>query len=90
VYLLLSAKPFFSRTAQPNTPFTHMSSRAVPSREQILSLYRHLIRGGKRFVDYNFREYTLRITREDFRKFAAEKDPAKVNELYQFGAYYSR
>lgn len=30
-------------------------------------LYRALIRHGGRFADYNFREYVLRRTRDDFR-----------------------
>jgi LYR motif-containing protein 4 len=33
----------------------------------VLKLYRALLRHSRRFSDYNFREYALRRTREDFR-----------------------
>lgn len=32
-----------------------------------MSLYRGLIRHGKQFSNYNFKEYVLRRAREDFR-----------------------
>ena len=39
---------------------------SAPSRTAVLGLYRTLIRSGAKFVNYNFREYTLRRVREGF------------------------
>lgn len=38
------------------------------SRQQLLALYRSLLRASYQFDYYNFREYFLRKTRRDFRK----------------------
>ena len=37
------------------------------SRSANIALYRDLLRAGKAFSNYNFREYALRLVREDFR-----------------------
>lgn len=51
----------------------------------IRKLYKALLRSGSRFTDYNFREYTLRRTRDAFRAHTQEKDPQVVNKLYYDG-----
>ncbi|KAG2383326.1 hypothetical protein C9374_004663 [Naegleria lovaniensis] len=56
-----------------------------PTRKQILALYRGLLKGGKAFSDYNYREYVLRCTREDFRKFKSVQDSEKIKRLYEKG-----
>lgn len=58
-----------------------MSVRASDTRK----LYKALLRHGSRFTDYNFREYTLRRTRDAFRANMRENDPQVVNKLYYDG-----
>ena len=36
-------------------------------RQEALSLYRNLLRTGKKFPNYNIREFVLRKTRQEFR-----------------------
>ncbi len=55
------------------------------SRGDVRKLYRALLRHSSRFADYNFREYALRRTREDFRAAAKETDPTTVKKLYYNG-----
>lgn len=54
----------------------------------ILSLYRHLLKGGAKFSDYNFREYVQRVVREDFRNYKTVSDVKQVYNLYQKGFYF--
>lgn len=54
-------------------------------RGDVLKLYRALLRHSNRFADYNFREYALRRTREDFRAGAQETDTATIKRLYYEG-----
>ncbi|CAL9728976.1 protein Isd11p [Monosporozyma unispora] len=54
---------------------------AAPSKTQILSLYRQLIKNSKQFTNYNFREYFLRKSRLEFKQNMLQQDPVKVNEL---------
>lgn len=58
-----------------------MSIRASDVRK----LYKALLRHGSRFTDYNFREYTLRRTRDAFRAHMQEQDPKVVNKFYYDG-----
>lgn len=44
-----------------------------------------LVKGGSQFVDYNFRAYTHRIAKEDFRRFASETNPEMIEALYVRG-----
>ena len=37
-------------------------------RQEALSLYRNLLRTGKKFPNYNIREFVLRKTRQEFRR----------------------
>lgn len=51
----------------------------------VRKLYKALLRHGARFSDYNFREYSLRRTRDAFRAARAEADPAAINASYYHG-----
>ncbi|KAL1301530.1 hypothetical protein AAFC00_005771 [Neodothiora populina] len=52
---------------------------------EVRSLYRSLLRTGKQFGTYNFREYAQRRTRDAFRDHVAESDPRQIQELVQKG-----
>ncbi|KAI8353649.1 hypothetical protein EDC96DRAFT_517166 [Choanephora cucurbitarum] len=50
----------------------------MASSQQVLSLYRDFIRYGKKFAAYNFRDYTLRRSRDAFRANMNETSPEKI------------
>ncbi|KIM54077.1 hypothetical protein SCLCIDRAFT_1222296 [Scleroderma citrinum Foug A] len=54
----------------------------TPSRQQILRLYGSTLRAAKSFSSYNFRNYFVWRTRENFRSIQAEQDPVKVSRAY--------
>lgn len=51
----------------------------------VLKLYRSLLKEGRKWHAYNFREYILRTTRESFRRFKDETDSQKINALISKG-----
>ncbi|KAI1652592.1 hypothetical protein F4813DRAFT_377528 [Daldinia decipiens] len=53
--------------------------------QQTRSLYRQLLRQGKQFEAYNFREYAKRRTRDAFRENAGVQDPREIQKLIQKG-----
>ncbi|PFH62844.1 hypothetical protein XA68_11625 [Ophiocordyceps unilateralis] len=53
--------------------------------QQVLSLYRQLLRQGGQFSAYNFREYAKRRTRDAFRENRGVHDPRAIQELVQKG-----
>ncbi|KAK7060605.1 hypothetical protein VNI00_001371 [Paramarasmius palmivorus] len=53
-----------------------------PTPRAILSLYGSTLRTSKSFSSYNFRNYFLRRTKDQFRAIQAEKDPEKVRSMY--------
>ncbi|RDA95410.1 hypothetical protein CP533_3438 [Ophiocordyceps camponoti-saundersi (nom. inval.)] len=53
--------------------------------QQVLSLYRQLLRQGGQFSAYNFREYAKRRTRDAFHENRGVQDPSEVQELVQKG-----
>ncbi|EEB97635.1 hypothetical protein MPER_03009 [Moniliophthora perniciosa FA553] len=57
-------------------------SSAAPTRRMILSLYGSTLRTSRSFSSYNFRNYFLRRTKDQFRALQAETDPEKVKNLY--------
>jgi len=57
----------------------------MAAKAEAISLYRSLVRSSKQFASYNFREYFLRRTREDFRQYRGETDPTKIQELLAYG-----
>ncbi|KAF8558602.1 hypothetical protein OG21DRAFT_1481296 [Imleria badia] len=55
---------------------------APPSPKAILSLYSSTLRAAKSFSSYNFRNYFLQRTKDNFRSIQAETDPAKLSLAY--------
>ncbi|VEU22075.1 DEKNAAC103064 [Brettanomyces naardenensis] len=56
------------------------------SRQQVLRLYRNVLRASHEFEYYNFREYFLRKARRDFRAFKGEDNTEAYNDgLKQLG-----
>ncbi len=51
---------------------------------QSLALYRQLLRASQRFTNYNFREYSLRRVRDDFRS-SSQLAPADARRAYDYG-----
>lgn len=58
-----------------------LGETAMASREAVLAMYRAMLRYGGRFHDYNYREYALRRTREEFRAHATESNPETIKQL---------
>ncbi|XP_053492081.1 LYR motif-containing protein 4 [Ictalurus furcatus] len=54
---------------------------AAPSRTQVLSLYRMLLRESSKFPTYNYRTYTLRRVRDAFRENRNVEDPKVLDQL---------
>jgi len=52
-----------------------------PARVTVLNLYRQMLKASKSFNSYNFREYSLRRTREEFRTNKNVTDPAALASL---------
>jgi len=52
---------------------------------EVRSLYRSLLRTGRQFAAYNFREYANRRTRDAFREYATVTDERRIQELVQKG-----
>ncbi|KAA8497624.1 Tropinone reductase-like [Porphyridium purpureum] len=50
----------------------------------VLRLYRELLKQGRGFADYNFREYSLRRVREEFRANKSISDPEVVQQKLAF------
>lgn len=51
-----------------------------------LKLYRSLLKEGRKWKAYNYREYILRSTKDSFRRFRNETDPVKIGQLLDKGA----
>jgi hypothetical protein len=51
------------------------------SRSAALSLYKQLLKVSSGWKNYNFREYSIRRTKEEFRKNKAVTDPAAIEQL---------
>ncbi|KZO94692.1 hypothetical protein CALVIDRAFT_538805 [Calocera viscosa TUFC12733] len=58
---------------------------SAPTRSQVLGLYTTMLRTSRTFASYNFRNYFLRRTKEKFRQYASETDPAKATQFFQEG-----
>lgn len=50
----------------------------MASTQKVLSLYRNFIRHGNKFSSYNFRDYTIRRSRDAFRANMTETSPEKI------------
>jgi hypothetical protein len=55
------------------------------NRQQVLSLYRELIRKSKGFENYNFRSHALRKTRWEFKKNKSLQSSQQIYGKYEFG-----
>ncbi|KTW29809.1 hypothetical protein T552_01014 [Pneumocystis carinii B80] len=55
------------------------------SRDQVISLYRSLLRNAKGLENYGFREYAIRRTKDAFQQHKNETDKKKIQELYEKG-----
>ncbi|KND05040.1 uncharacterized protein SPPG_08870 [Spizellomyces punctatus DAOM BR117] len=64
---------------------TSASSPASPTKRQIISLYRDLIRSSRVFASHNYRDYIHRRAQDAFRKNATETDPKRIQALYERG-----
>lgn len=55
------------------------------AKSDVLKLYRALLRHGRNFADYNFREYAIRRTRHAFASAKNETDPELIKKSYYDG-----
>ncbi|OWM65245.1 hypothetical protein CDL15_Pgr008835 [Punica granatum] len=64
-----------------------MASAAAkaPSRSEVFSLFRSLLRTARDFSDYNMREYMKRRTIDAFRSNGGLSDPQSVSAAYADG-----
>ncbi|WOG99614.1 hypothetical protein DCAR_0518967 [Daucus carota subsp. sativus] len=58
---------------------------ASPSRPEIISLFRSLLRTSRQFSDYNIREYSKRRTIDGFRLNKQLTDPSAVAAAFADG-----
>lgn len=75
---------FFCLPCDTNTnTFTiqNMSAVAPVTRSEILSLYRQFLRYSNKFEIYNFREYFIRKSRNEFKKYKDITEVEKAREL---------
>ncbi|KAI3673371.1 hypothetical protein L6452_39489 [Arctium lappa] len=56
-----------------------------PSRAEIISLFRSLLRSAREFPDYNIREYTKRRTIDSFRDNKSLSDPSSIAAAFTDG-----
>jgi len=55
------------------------------TRGQVLSLYRQLLRTGRKFNTYNFKEYSQRRIREEFKDNTQLQEQEQINKLIDLG-----
>ena len=58
---------------------------STPSRAEVLSLFRSLLRTAREFSDYNIREYTKRRAADAFRQNRTLSDPAAAAAAFSDG-----
>ncbi|KIM67761.1 hypothetical protein SCLCIDRAFT_1209890 [Scleroderma citrinum Foug A] len=54
-----------------------------PTRRALLGLYASTLRAARTFRSYNFRNYFMQRTRDNFRTMLVESDPTKVSHAYE-------
>ncbi|PIA62990.1 hypothetical protein AQUCO_00200777v1 [Aquilegia coerulea] len=57
----------------------------APSRREILTLFRSLLRTARQFTDYNVREYAKRRTIDGFRQNRDLVDPSTISSAFTEG-----
>ncbi|KAJ0578119.1 putative complex 1 LYR protein [Helianthus annuus] len=63
----------------------HRTKMATPSRSEILTLFRSLLRSARQFPDYNIREYTKRRTIDAFRHNKTLSEPSSIAAAFSDG-----
>ncbi|XP_051147770.1 uncharacterized protein LOC127262943 [Andrographis paniculata] len=58
---------------------------ASPTRSEVLSLFRSLLRAAREFTDYNIREYVKRRTVHAFRHNRSLSEPTEVAAAFADG-----
>ncbi|SCU78339.1 LAFA_0A06128g1_1 [Lachancea sp. 'fantastica'] len=58
-----------------------------PSRAQVLSLYKQIIRNANGFNNYNFKNYFLRKARTQFHNTKDLKDPETIQQAYDLATH---
>ncbi|KAL2239573.1 LYR motif-containing protein 4 [Sesamum indicum] len=58
---------------------------SAPTRSEVLSLFRSLLRAARDFTDYNIREYAKRRTVDAFRHNCRLSDPAEAAAAFSEG-----
>lgn len=61
--------------------FDSIPKNMQSTRPIVLRLYRSLLKEGKKWKAYNFREYIVRTTKNSFQKYKNETDVNKIHEL---------
>ncbi|XP_067910584.1 LYR motif-containing protein 4 isoform X2 [Heterodontus francisci] len=56
---------------------------AVPTRCQVLSLYRVMLKESKKFPSYNYRTFALRRIKDAFRENKNVTNPEVIQELIE-------
>ncbi|EXC11031.1 hypothetical protein L484_015251 [Morus notabilis] len=62
-----------------------MASASAPTRSEVLSLFRSLLRTAREFSDYNIREYAKRRTVDAFRDKRSLSDLSAVSAAFSDG-----
>jgi hypothetical protein len=57
----------------------------MAARSQILGLYKELLKEGRKFRSYNFREYAVRRIRDEFKENQNVADPSKIQSFISKG-----
>jgi len=58
---------------------------ATPSPAQVKELFKALLREGRKFSNYNVREYVKRRTVDGFHEHQGSSDPAAIASAYAYG-----
>ncbi|XP_076113182.1 LYR motif-containing protein 4-like isoform X1 [Mytilus galloprovincialis] len=53
------------------------------SRSKALALYKQILQESKKFTSYNYRNYAIRKTRDEFRQNKEVTDPQKLKDLFK-------
>ncbi|KAK6920943.1 Complex 1 LYR protein domain [Dillenia turbinata] len=54
----------------------------APTKAEVLSLFRSLLRTAREFADYNIREYAKRRTKDGFRHNKNLSDPSAISSVF--------
>ncbi|KAG1347840.1 LYR motif-containing protein 4 [Cocos nucifera] len=76
----------FLESSERSLSLSPMASAAlVPSRAEVLSLFRSLLRTAGKFSDYNVREYAKRRTIDGFRESQTLSEPFSISSAFADG-----